>query len=138
MKYISYIFVLAALLVWNCGGTSKEDEKLLKAAAAIHNAAFDLAGELEAKLGQLKGDTLLVSDSVNALLGDIEKWESEMVEVPGNETHGEHAEGETHHHHHEHGKALEMTPSQLLVVQQEMKTQLDAIAVRVSSLTKTR
>jgi hypothetical protein len=136
MKHTLYLLYAAVTLAVACSGIPKEEERLLKEAATIHNSAFDKAGELEEMLENLKSDTTVIADSVEILLKAIEAWESQMVEVPGNEHHHDHAEeGEEHHHHHEHGKTLDVTAQEMLTVQQEMKRQIEAIQVRIENLT---
>lgn len=130
-----YALLAGTLLLIACGGPTKEEKELLAQAATLHNAAYTLAGHLETKLETLKSDTTVAADSVTALLAAIEQWEEQLVEVPGNEAHHEHAEGEAHHHHHEHGKETTLTPAQMLTVQQEMKMQIDRIAARIENLT---
>lgn len=123
-----------SLLLVACAGPTKQEKEMLQQAGATHNAAYALAHNTENKLETLKGDTTVLIDSVNILLAAVAQWESELVEVPGNETHHAHAEDEEQHHHHEHGNQTDLTPQQQLTVQQEMKKQIEAIAARVERL----
>jgi hypothetical protein len=130
-----YLF-LALLSFYACMGPSKEEQKLLTEAATIHNAAYKLAGELEEELEMMRTDTTVNADSITLLLSAIETWESALVEVPGNEAHHNHEEGEAHHHHHEHSKTIDVTPQEMLKVQNELRKQLDVIAQRTNNLRK--
>jgi hypothetical protein len=109
----------------------KEDEKLLKEAAVVHNSAVALAAQLESDLERLKRDTTIVQDSLHVLENALEVWEETLVEVPGNDEH--HHEGHDHHHDHGHTQTG-LTAGQMLVVQQELKRNLQTIETRLNAL----
>ena len=69
-------------------------------------------------------------DSVVILLGALEEWEKDLVEIPGNESH-EHSD----HHHHDH-KVLEVTAEQMLLIQKEMDRRLAIIGRRIKAFTQ--
>lgn len=114
---------LFAVLLWSCSPSSS-DEKLLREAAAVHNAALQLAEELETRLRQSE----IPPDSATVLLEDIEAWENDLVEVPGN-THHHHA-GHTHSH-----EPVHVTPKEMLLLQTELKHRIEQIKNRVDALT---
>jgi hypothetical protein len=113
--------------------SSKQDKKLLQEASAIHNAMVAEAEELEKKLEALAGDSTLAvpADSLARWQADFERWEAEVVEVPGNEDHHHHEEGEHHHHDHQ---TLDVTPVQMIVVQKELNARLQALKTRVGAI----
>jgi hypothetical protein len=108
---------------------SKKEDSLLKDAARVHNEAVVTAKLLEVKLEQLSLDSTYLKDSIDVWITDLENWKSNLVEVPGNESH------ELHEHaHHNHGKQLpDLTAEQILLVQLEMQTQLESIKSRINS-----
>lgn len=122
------VLLILSLFVIQCSSPKKEGALLVEA-ARIHNEAVALAEQLEEQLNQLATDTTYSKDSLKAWRGAIEKWENNLVEVPGNESHDHHA-----HDHHDHGKQLpELTPDQMLSVQHELKSQLDVIKSRINA-----
>ncbi|MBX2915801.1 MAG: hypothetical protein KF856_11085 [Cyclobacteriaceae bacterium] len=122
MRSYSKLFVL--LLLSAC--SVSHEQKLLQEAADIHNTALLIAEELEATL---KHNTI-PPDSVAAILIDIEAWENDLVEVPGNEHHHDH---EGHNHSHD---PVHVTAEEMLQLQLELKQRIEQIKKRVEALTK--
>jgi predicted nucleic acid-binding Zn-ribbon protein len=138
-NYLIFSF-LAFLLATAC---SSEKEVAYKAAAKTHNEAaaiHDSLAGLEDKIEGIqkqllaKKETLTDSlakveiDEVLMVLGksgaDLEAWEEDMVEVPGNEHEHKHADGEKHH---EHKTTTDVTPEQLTEIQNEMNANIKHI-----------
>lgn len=111
-----------ALLMLSCS-ISKEDRLLLNA-ARTHNEALEVAVKIEKRLEEMAADTTRSIDSVKAWRAAIEMWESELIEVPGNET---------HHHHSHHGQQSDLTSEQMLGIQMESKRQIELLAIRINS-----
>lgn len=107
---------------------------MLKEAASVHNEAVALAGTLEERINALQADTTagISPDSIAAWNAAIKIWESDLVEVPGNEEHHhhDHGEGEDHDHHH-HEAPPNVTPAEMLTIQKELKARIEAIANRI-------
>lgn len=124
MQVCRYILICAVML--GACKQGKDDEKLLKEAAAIHNDAIQTASKLTDSLYILAKDTTL-QDSVKLYIEAIENWKAELVEVPGNETdhHGD------FHHHHAPAEAIPITAVEMLAVQRTLKVKIDSIAARV-------
>jgi hypothetical protein len=124
---IGFIVMILCLSVFQCTAPKKEDPLLVEA-ARIHNEAVALAERLETHLNQLAKETTYKTDSLVTWRIAIEKWKSQLVEVPGNESHHLHQ-----HSHHDHGAQLTIvTSEQMLLFQQEMKAQLDSIKARIN------
>lgn len=118
-----------------CSG-SEPDASLVEA-ASIHNQAIAIQAKVAPMLREMaalqpqliaRRDFLVATDSTRAasmLTGmdstrtAMNAWEDEIVEVPGNEDHEHHAEGEAEHDH-EHAPP-DVTPDEMLAIQQEMK-----------------
>jgi hypothetical protein len=119
----AFLFLTAA-----CGGP-KEDP-MMKEAATIHNSAVALAESLEEKIKELQADTSLhiSPDSVAAWNAAIRLWESDLVEVPGNEEHHHHGD---EHDHHDHEAPANVTAEEMLTIQKELKARLENISKRI-------
>lgn len=133
MKFLKFGLVLCLVSI-ACSNKPNADEKVWKEAAVVHNEMMALAHQLEARLTMLESDTTDVVrvDSIVIWKAAIEAWEQEIVEVPGNEEHDQHKEGEEHHHR-DH-KVVEVTPEQMLTIQQELKKELEDIQARMASI----
>ncbi len=113
-----------------CSVQSTHDKKLLTEAAKLHNEAIALAEQLEKELKLLASDTTIAQDSVVLLHSAIKAWEDDLVEVPGNEAH-HHPEGA---HHHRHAEQPDLTPEQMLTVQQELFARIQNLQQRLENL----
>lgn len=124
MHIYRYILICAVLL--SACTQRKDDDKLLKEAAAIHNEAIQTAAELEKRLYILSTDAA-IQDSVKLYVEAVENWKADLVEVPGNETdhHGE------FHHHHAPAESITITAAEMVAVQRTLKARIDSIAARV-------
>ena len=118
------LFLTGMMLALSC---SQKENALLKKAAAIQQKSFSVLDNIQATIQLLRKDPALI-DSIAKIEREIAKWENEMVDVPVNEsTHHQH----THSHSH---KVVELTPDQMLSVQQELRQQLTDIQTRLKKL----
>lgn len=124
MQLYPYI-VIGAVMLGACT-RGKDEAKLLKEAAAIHNESIQTAAELEDSLYTLVLDTIM-QDSAKLYIEAIETWKEDLVEVPGNEAdhHGD------FHHHHEPAGNYSITATDMVAVQKTLKVKIDSIAERV-------
>jgi len=129
MSYIKpLLFLMLSLFIVNCSMSKKEDP-FLEESAKVHNEAIDLAEQLDNQLTQLSTDSSYQRDSLEVWRSELENWKNNLVEVPGNESHDLHE-----HAHHEHEKqATGLTSNQMLLVQREMKAQLESIQSRINA-----
>lgn len=121
------IFLVLLFLCFAC--KTKTDDQLLIEAARIHHEVMVAVEQLEVDISRMAEDSAagVPPDSVTAWNEAIEKWEAEMVEVPGSESHSGHAHNKHHHDH----KPLEVTSEQMLSIQKDMKARLAGIIDRV-------
>ena len=121
MRIYRYILMGAGML--GACTQNKDDDKLLKEAAAIHNDAIQTAAKLEDSIYILSADKM-IEDSVGLYIEAIENWKADLVEVPGNETdhHGE------FHHHHAPSQIIPITAAEMVAVQKTLKVRIDSIA----------
>ncbi len=118
------LFLTGMMLALSC---SQKENALLKKAAAIQQESFSVLDNIQATIQSLRKNPALI-DSIAKIEREIAKWENEMVDVPVNEsTHHQH----THSHSH---KVVELTPDQMLSVQQELRQQLTDIQARLKKL----
>ncbi|MCA6378535.1 MAG: hypothetical protein IM574_06805 [Cytophagales bacterium] len=118
------LFLTGMMLALSC---SQKENALLKKAAAIQQESFSVLDNIQATIQSLRKNPALI-DSIAKIEREIAKWENEMVDVPVNES--------THHQHkhfHSH-KVVELTPDQMLSVQQELRQQLTDIQTRLKKL----
>lgn len=139
--------LLALALLAGCGGKNAADEATLKEAGEIHLQASEIQEALEPQvdsLASLKNSlaalktpaaTQAVAD-IDSVVKRFETWESNVVEVPGVEHNHEHAEGDSahQHHHHNHKPAPQVTASEMLDIQKEMKSDLEKISADVKTV----
>jgi hypothetical protein len=121
----AYYYFLISALVASCHSVNKEEQQLLKEAAIIHNVMVKQAQTLKQQLHQHAGSVM--TDSIRAWQEALEQWESDLIEVPGNEEH-HHEEGEYQHEH----TSVYVTPQQMLTIQQELRRRLQAIEKRMN------
>lgn len=118
------LFISGVMLALSC---SQKENTSLKKAIAIQEESFSVLDNIQATIQLLRKDPALI-DSIAKIEREIAKWENEMVDVPGYES--------THHQHkHSHShKVVELTPGQMLSVQQELRQQLTDIQARLKKL----
>lgn len=131
MKFHRWILLYCFVTV-ACNQQKDKNELVLGQAADVHNEMMGSARALEERLELLAKDSLntALTDSVTAWKALLEAWENDVVEVPGNEAPHAHGEDEHSHDH----KSVEVTPEQMLVIQQELRNRLDRISQRIGSI----
>lgn len=111
-----------------CTSLHKEEQQILKQAAIIHNEMVEQAEIVEERLNEIAIDTsFLFYDSIHIWKRDLALWESELVEVPGNEEEHHHKQG---NHYHDH-QQLNVTAAQMMVIQLELQRRLYVIVKRI-------
>jgi hypothetical protein len=123
-------YILIVLICYSCSSSPREEKGLLQEAAKIHNEMVDEMEKLEQALYQFQqvNKNAFVQDSISILLSVIGEWESELVEVPGNE--------HVHHHgeHHHHQATADLTSQELLDIQRELDRRRRLIQRRADAL----
>ena len=88
------------------------------------------AGWMRKRLDELKTDTSVNKDSVALLYKALEEWQTDIVEVPGND--------EPHYDHHDHAHGTtplpDVTEEQMLEIQKELDKKLSTIGKKISRL----
>ncbi len=138
--------LLALALLSSCGGKNSADEAALKEAGEIHLQASEIQETLEPQVDSLAAlktslaalKTPAVAQAVadiDRVVSRFEEWESNVVEVPGVKHEHEHAEGDSthHHHHHDHKPAPQVTASEMLDIQKEMRMNIEQISADVKT-----
>jgi hypothetical protein len=114
-----------------CSGSRNSDETYLKEAIIIHNRMIEKAEQLSRELDAIEMQPIMTIsvDSIKAIKVALMEWENDLVEVPGNESEQHNHKQGSHSHH---DVQPEVTAEQLLIIQQELKQQLDKIEARVN------
>ena len=131
------------LLVFVLGCAPSKDDKLIQQSIEIHGEAMTIGKDVKEKIKQLSAktdglDSLMqsaIKDSVKNLEQAWEEWEASIVEVPGNEDHDH--DHHDHDHDHDHSPAPDLTPEQVLEIQQDIKKRATGLNDRVQSVLDT-
>lgn len=132
MKYISLMLLI--IFSVSCSSKKNEDHKMTAQSIHLHNSMLRKANQIEHELQLMRTDSAFVmhKDSVEHLFKALFKWKSELVEVPGNDDHDH--EGHDHSDHDHSRAAPDVTPEQMLEIQNDLDSSLSAIGKRVSAL----
>jgi predicted transcriptional regulator len=118
------LFIASVMLAFSC---SQKENATLEKAAAVQIESFSALDSIERTIQSLTNIPAL-TDSIKKIEREVAQWETEMIDIPGYEsTHLE------HNHSHSH-KIEELTPEQMLSVQQELRQQLTDIQARLKKL----
>jgi predicted transcriptional regulator len=118
------LFIAGAMLAFGC---SQKENTSLREAATIQEESFSVLSSVEAYIQSLKKIPAL-TDSITKIESELARWETEMIDIPGyKSTHHKHSHSHSH-------KVVELTPEQMLSVQQELKQQLTHIQARLKKL----
>ena len=122
-------FIAVCALAFMLGCRPDQDKKTLDRAFAIHQEAMVVAEEIEQQLKAYTGQATTAPnpDSVRVWIAELEEWEKNVVEVPGYEHEHHHHDGEHHHH----GPAPDVSAGEMLDIQREMKTRIEALRLRI-------
>lgn len=125
-----YLILTSMIWITACGGASEKEKQLLNEASAVHNQAVALARDLKTHLAQLEMDSTVSVDSVKLWRQLLDQWNEELVEVPGNEHEHDHDHDHSHDHHH-HGSPDQVTASEMLDIQRDMKERIEQLNNRI-------
>lgn len=124
---MSRMYGIVACLLWlACTGRHAHENEYAQS-VVIHNSMIRKGNEMEHAIREMLVDSLLLNnrDSLQAILSDLQAWKTQLVEVPGNESHD--------HASHDH-ETINITPEQMLLVQQSLDNALGSIAQRLIQL----
>jgi hypothetical protein len=144
--FLTFLFSTALLLTHSCQRGNSADDRLLSEAAALHEEAMQIDRQLQPQLENLiqEGNSIQIQgraltpeemqrvDAINAVRRSYEWFEENHIEVPGHDhdhDHDDHAG-----HDHGHGPGLELSPADMLAVQQEFLDSIKSIRARVALL----
>lgn len=126
VRYLS-VFAVLLLFVVGCQRHDHEAEELEAEAIALHDSLVVIESEVRDVLAEAAaaGDGPMV-DSLNAIRADLETWSGYLVEPPGAD--------DDHEHDHDHEPAVDLTPEQMLEVQQSLLDGIEALQMRLQQL----
>ena len=122
------------LSIVGCHAHDPETEALQAEALALHDSLVVIETQVRDALAQAatEADTLQLAtpvlDSLDAIRADLDTWSSYLVEPPGD--HDEH----DHNHSHDHAPAADVTPQQMVEVQQALLDGIEALQLRLERL----
>ena len=145
--------LLAGVLVMQLACSNEAEQKakaLFEQASKVHHEAVEVHNAVMKDMSQLAELKTKLTEKQNAadsaqkqaiaqaitdlenVEGKMKEWMKNLVEVPGDEHHeheGHNHEGHDHegHEHHDHEAAKNLTPDQVLELQKEAKTNIEAI-----------
>jgi hypothetical protein len=119
MRYFPTLFLSIVLLFAYACTTTSEDDKLMEEAFNIHEQAMQVAKETK----DLLASTDQNKTGLSSIRERLERWEDDLVEVPGFDHDHEHS----HDHDHGHHAELELLPEDMLAIQQELLDSIKAI-----------
>ena len=128
--------VVLLLSIVGCQGNDAETEALEAQAIALHDSLVVIESQVRNALAQVTSETTThelatpLLDSLNAIQADLEAWSSYVIEPPG--AHEEH--DHSHDHDHSHEPPPDITPQQMVEVQQALLTGIGALKVRFDQL----
>ncbi len=136
MRFLSSTFVLLLLFVGltGCDDHDPAIEALETEAVVLHDSLLAIEGQVFAFLAQVDAAeagafAAPVLDSIEAIRTDLEAWSGHMVEPPG-----AHHEDHDHDHDHSHGEELNVTPQQMVELQQALLDEIAALHMRTEQL----
>ncbi len=121
------------LSIVGCHAHDPETEALQAEAIALHDSLVVIETQVRDALAQAtEADTLQLAtpvlDSLDAIRADLDTWSSYVVEPPGAH------EDEDHDHSHDHAPAADVTPQQMVELQQALLDGIEALQVRLERL----
>jgi len=152
MKQKNLLFVIVLFLVAACS-SEDQDEAKIQQAAEIHAESVALEQEIKPQLEALvqaknninvQGRALTAEEQsfvkkVEQLEQSYDFWEANHIGVPGYESEHDHAHDHDHHDHdhdhdHDHGASIELSPQDMLLIQQEFKDTLLVLQQRLQAV----
>ncbi len=124
---------LLVLSIVGCHDHDPETEALQAEAIALHDSLVVIETQVRDALAQAatEADTLQfatpVLDSLDAIRADLDTWSSYVVEPPGGDDHD-------HDHAHDHAPAPDVTPQQMVELQQALLDGIEALQLRLERL----
>ena len=126
--------VLLALLTVGCHAHDPVTEALEAEALALHDSLMVIETGVRDALAQVAADVdtqqleAPVRDSLDAIQADLDTWSGYVVEPP--HSHDDH----DHDHDHDHASPPEVTPEQMVELQQALLDEIAALQARLERL----
>lgn len=123
------------LLLYACSGSG--DKETYAESAIVHNEAINIGEKVDQKIAEIEAhkEKYTISsrllDSLLAIQEDFREWQSNLVEVPG---HKHDHSGHSHHGDHDHGSENNLTPEMMLLIQTELRNQINELNDRAQNL----
>ena len=136
------LLILFSSIGFSCQRKAESADKRLKQAALLHEETMQIDQKIQADLAnlgqerssiQIQGRALSMEeiqrvDAIYAIESSYDWFEKNLVELPG-QNHGHGA-----HKGHDHKASMELSPKDMLLVQQEFLDSIKSIQARISLL----
>ncbi len=117
------LICLLFVFVYGCSDSTKKDPTLEKA-FQVHQQSLKTAKEARELLEKIPAK----DESVSRIQSRLENWNENLIEVPGFEHEHNHEDGDHHHHHHGGSRpTMDLSPEDMLAVQQQLLDTILAI-----------
>jgi len=150
IKSFIFLISLSAFLISCTGGKKSVDDPILKEAFALHMEATEIEKKLSPLIDDLRNqkngiqiqgralseEEMKFMDTVNNIEKIFSTWTDYRVEVPGFE-HGHNHDGHQHHAGCNHKNDVQLTPQQMLEVQQESLKEIKDVKAKIDGMLKT-
>lgn len=136
LRDLSVLIGVAVLVlsIVGCHDHDPEAEALQAEAIALHDSLVVIETQVRDALAQVATEAETrqlappVLDSLDAIRADLDTWSSYVVEPPGAH------EDEDHDHSHDHAPAADVTPQQMVELQQALLDGIEALQLRLERL----
>ena len=142
MRLLVYTLALVGLVLSLMGCHGHDDTEVLQAQAlALHDSILVVETQINDALAQVTAQVTTqddsrqlarpIRDSLAAIWADLVTWNSYVIEPPGGDHDGhDHAHG----HAHDHAPPPDMTPQQMVEVQQALLDEIRTLQARLEQL----
>lgn len=137
VNYFIFLAFCISLTLAGCGGSADpEAERLLAQAVELHEQGLKLEAEVASQLEESATGAMadsLLAPALTHLKATLAWVRENRVEVPGHEHH-HHGDGHEHNDHHHHAPPASLSPSDQVLLQQELLDSLTIISNRLREL----
>jgi len=123
------------MLLLGCHAHDPAVEALEARAIALHDSLIVVEKQVRAQVDLLESTDAArlteygLNDSLDAVTADLAVWTEALVEPPSDDEHDH-----DHDHDHDHAPALEVTPEQMVDLQQALLDGIEALHTRTTAL----
>lgn len=131
--FVRLMPLFVGMLLLGCHAHDPAVEALEARAIALHDSIVVVEKQVRAQVEDLENadaarlSEFALRDSLDAVTADLAAWTEALVEPPGDHEHD-------HDHSHDHAPALEVTPEQMVELQQALLDGIQVLHARTTAL----